>query len=51
MLKALKKGFATTHNQTIVIMMADLSDNPKDIDTDGVADRIRGTIWCARLAT
>lgn len=32
MLKALKKGFSSTKNPVIVIMMADLSDNPKDID-------------------
>jgi len=32
MLKALKKGFTSTKNPIITIMMADLSDNPKDID-------------------
>jgi dolichol-phosphate mannosyltransferase len=32
MLKALKKGFASTKNSIMVIMMADLSDDPKDID-------------------
>lgn len=32
MLKALKKGLVATKNPIIVIMMADLSDDPKDID-------------------
>ncbi len=32
MLKALRHGFRVTKNKIIVVMMADLSDDPKDID-------------------